>query len=191
MIHAQIARSGPLYVTDDDRWKSLEHAVDLARQFPTEEAEVVQHLFRTITTEYSNAFQKRDLVKASRIHKIALDLIEDLPSMTYSQQGRIWCGDLVLKNMYEYIETDASLAPAERAIEVLSAAPYIALIDSLNQVNVRTEIFSRGQQAINSNDQSKLKRTIECLRLVNTILPVPEPDQLLELLQSNVDDGAT
>ena len=187
MIHTQLARSYPPYMDDDDRRESLDHGIDLARHFPSEEAGVLRHLLQTISTEYSNAVNQNNLEKAKVLHKVALDLVEELPSQTYSNQGRIWCGDLVLKNLYAHVDIDEPLAPATRALQILSGASYIALTESLNSPNVTGELFSRGAQAANNNDPDKLKRCMDCIRLIGQYQDNSVQDQYLEILQADLD----
>jgi len=187
MIHTQLARSYLPYMNDDARQKSLDHAIDLARQFPSEEAGVLKYVLQTISTEYNNAIVQDDFEKATALHKEALDLVEELPCQAYSNQGRIWCGDLVLKSLYAHVETNEPLAPAIRALQIFSAASYIALTDSLNTSNVTSELFSKGQLATNSSDPDKLKRCIDCIRLIGQHQNYSAPGQLLEILQANLE----
>lgn len=187
MIHTQLARSYLPYMSDDDRRNYLDRAIELARRFPSEEAGVLKSLLQTISTEYSNAIHQGDIDKALCLHTIVLDLIEELPTQTYSNQGRIWCGDLVIKGLYAYAETGGALDPTIRALSILSATPYIALIDSLNSANIVGSLYSTGQHATSNSDPDKLSRCIECIKLVGPYIPMSANDQLLAIMQANLE----
>ncbi len=186
MIHTQLAHSYLPYINDDDRRKCFDRAIDLAQCFPSEEAGVLKLLLQTISMEYGNALRQGDQDKALYLQTAALDLVEELPTQTYSNQGRIWCGDLVIKGLFAYAETGAELEPTIRALSVLSTAPYIALIDSLSSANITSKLYSEGQQATSNSDRDKILRCIKCISLIAPYQANSAPDQLMEILQTNL-----
>ena len=79
-----------------------------------------------------------------------------------------------------------TLAPTIRALSILSAAPYIAMIESLNSEGIVSSLFSKGQQATNSSDPDKLMRCIECIELIDLYVQVSANDQFLEIMRTNL-----
>ena len=86
------------------------------------------------------------------------------------------------QGLLAYIEHDVPLESTRHAFDTFAGASFIAFNESLQTAGLSGELFSRGQQAANGNDQGKLERCIECLELLFSYIPNTWTSRMRDIL---------
>lgn len=178
MIQIQLHRNKANYYTDEDRYNFLEAAIELAKKFPEDEANLLRPVLMQLSGGYRDSMKDGKLETACQYFETALSLIQEVEHVQYSFGRKIYCCELVNVGINKYLEEGSSLEHTEEAIQVIRNSSVAAFEECLNQFP--SELYNRAQRSIKQGEVEIFERCKTCLRLLQPYFSyIP---QLLEAL---------
>mgnify|MGYP001792118170 CR=1 FL=1 len=178
MIHIQLCRNKVDYYTDEDRYKFLEAAIELAKKFPEDEANLLRPVLMELSGGYRDSMKDGELEVACQYFETALSLIQEFEHVQYSFGRKIYCCELVNVGINEYLEEGSSLEHTKKAIQVIQNSSVTTFEECLNQFP--SDLYNRAQRSIRQGEEGIFERCKTCLRLLQPYFSYIS--QLLEAL---------
>jgi len=162
------AYAGYIEPIDDDMF--MRDAINLAISFPNEEEGILATTILELSSRYKKAIDAQDYVLSKKYIDIdiAINIISKTAHIEYSDQKRIWPGELVLAGLMDYVNNAVSLEIARKILDLISKTQYFSLEQSILQTP--GEIFTIAQRAKSQGDIDLINRCKECLLFIKPYL---------------------